>query len=283
MPPNRGRKRKEEGLTESNPGSDSETETALLPPLSPHRESKYVPAMSDSEAVSESQVDSSPAKKVRSKTRKRAKQERLDLLKEVEEQIVAWYHDNPMFYNKTHTDYCNRTRKAAAFQEKACELGMDVSDLTRWVVGMRDRAVKLFRKSEEQRSSDVDEEGTEDVMKLTNRDKWIAENFAFLREHMSRRGRKKPRFTRHPSVASRRPSAATRGPSATTRGLSAASRDSGAATQDPGAVTQDAGASTQDPGAATRGPSSTRQGAIDAGEISLLTSAISTASEVSTC
>ena len=97
----------------------------------------------------------------------------LDHLKEVA--IVEWYRGNEMMYNKGLRDYRLTQVKSRMYDEQAKEVGITIADLKTWLDSMRSRFGRL-----------TERKSGSGAKKLTERDEWILEAFAFLREHIVR-------------------------------------------------------------------------------------------------
>ncbi|XP_076033982.1 uncharacterized protein LOC143020920 [Oratosquilla oratoria] len=92
---------------------------------------------------------------------------------EQEKELAEWLKQHEIFYNKKlniHKDACARNRLVA---EKAKELNCPPGQLRSWLDGMRTRYGRLSGQKKE-------------VMNMSERERWIYENFDFLGPHIVR-------------------------------------------------------------------------------------------------
>lgn len=108
-------------------------------------------------------------------TKKKTSKDRLRLTDEEEEDLVNWYRDNPILYDKTCREYRNTEKKNAIHAEKAATMGKTAYDLQTWRNSMRTQYGKLTKPGPS---------GTE-KKNLTVREKWIVKCFSFLKNHVT--------------------------------------------------------------------------------------------------
>ncbi|XP_037795647.1 uncharacterized protein LOC119590986 [Penaeus monodon] len=101
----------------------------------------------------------------------------INLTGEQECDVVDWFQEHEIFYNKKLTDYRETGKKARLLEEKAAELSLHVNQLKTWYDGMRTR----FARISSTRSGQVPV-----LDELTERDRWIYNSFQFLRPHIVR-------------------------------------------------------------------------------------------------
>ena len=109
--------------------------------------------------------------------RKRMKVERkyTTLKPEEEVELMEWYRDNELFYNKKLGTYRDRTRKAEIKEEQAKKMNKTVEMIESWMLNMRTRYSKL-----------LDDKSGQATREMTERDQWIYTSFEFLRPHIVR-------------------------------------------------------------------------------------------------
>ena len=90
-------------------------------------------------------------------------------------QLVEFYKENELFYNKKLSAYRDKARKNRVWEEQAKRMGKSVDTLEHWIVNMRTRYAKL-----------IDEKSGMATREMTERDQWIQSAFAFLRPHIVR-------------------------------------------------------------------------------------------------
>ncbi|KAF5888694.1 histone-lysine N-methyltransferase PRDM9-like, partial [Clarias magur] len=119
------------------------------------------------------------------KATKKARAPALALKPEQEQEVVDWYRENEFLYNFKMADFKNREKRSRVVSEKAQQLGVTADQLTTWVKSMRDRTGKLTKKQ-------LSGSGR---LPMTDRGKWILENFGYIQNFMKRvaEGKRKKR------------------------------------------------------------------------------------------
>ncbi|XP_053364978.1 uncharacterized protein LOC128534537 isoform X2 [Clarias gariepinus] len=107
---------------------------------------------------------------------KKARAPALTLKPEQEQEVVDWYRENEFLYNFEMADHKNREKKSRVVSEKAQQLGITVDQLTTWLKSMRDRTGKLTKK----------QPSGSGTLPMTDRDKWLLENFGYIQNFMKR-------------------------------------------------------------------------------------------------
>ncbi|XP_032869111.1 uncharacterized protein LOC116966869 isoform X2 [Amblyraja radiata] len=118
--------------------------------------------------------------------------------REQEEELVDWYQANTDLYDKNSNYYRSKTKKSALLHSKAKEFpGCTYAQLCRWIKGQRTRYGKLSRSASRSGSGGK---------KVTDREQWILDKWAFMETHIIRleRRRSTKRFEKKtlPSVSS---------------------------------------------------------------------------------
>ncbi|KAK7083637.1 hypothetical protein SK128_007665 [Halocaridina rubra] len=121
----------------------------------------------------------------------------INLTVEQERDVVKWFQEHEIFYNKKLTDYRDTGKKARLLEEKAVELNVHVNQLKTWCDGMRTRFARI--------SSTCSGQGTV-LDELTERDRWIYNSFQFLRPHIVRVPSRQSKTFRKEEQAPPRPS-----------------------------------------------------------------------------
>ncbi|XP_012940347.1 uncharacterized protein LOC106012312 [Aplysia californica] len=105
---------------------------------------------------------------------KKTSRDRLQLTAEDEEDLVDWYREQEVFFNKTLKGYRDTQRKNALIEEKARSMGKTAAELKTWINSMRTQYGKLQKK------------GPSRTGKKTVRENWILNRFCFLNDHIRR-------------------------------------------------------------------------------------------------
>lgn len=98
-----------------------------------------------------------------------------DLTVTQEEDMASWREVNDLIYNKKLNADKNFRKKYALWEFKAAGMDKDVDILKAWYRSIRTRFTRLVHRKS--RSGDSSSE-------LTERDRWILQNFAWLRVHV---------------------------------------------------------------------------------------------------
>jgi len=102
------------------------------------------------------------------------KQKRIaDLSIPQEEDMASWLESNELMYNKKLNYYKDFRKKDALWEAKAASLGKDVGMLKTWYKAIRSRFTRL-----------VHTESGDGVRELTEMDRWILQNLAWLRNNV---------------------------------------------------------------------------------------------------
>ena len=111
--------------------------------------------------------------------RRRVAKERVRIPEDVEDDLVDWYREHSIFYDKAHRDYKDTAQKGNLMQDKAVSLnlGMTSLELKTWFAGMRTQFTKLTKEPPS---------GSGKKKKLTAREQWIVERFHFFEPHIER-------------------------------------------------------------------------------------------------
>ena len=96
-----------------------------------------------------------------------------DLTTNQEDDMASWLEVNELIYNKKLNAYKDFRKKDILWELKAAELDKDTAVLKTWYRSIRTRYTRL----EHTKSGDGASE-------LTERDRWILQNFAWLKPHM---------------------------------------------------------------------------------------------------
>lgn len=98
--------------------------------------------------------------------------------REQEEELVDWYQANTDLYDKNSNYYRSKTKKSTLLHSKAKEFpGCTYAQLCRWIKGQRTRYGKLSRSASKSGS---------DGKKITDREQWILDKWAFMETHIIR-------------------------------------------------------------------------------------------------
>ncbi|XP_076034782.1 uncharacterized protein LOC143021266 [Oratosquilla oratoria] len=92
---------------------------------------------------------------------------------EQEKELAEWLKQHEIFYNKKLTIYRDADARNRLLAEKTKELNCPPGQLRRWLHDMRTRYSRLTGQKKE-------------VLKMTERERWIYENFDFLQPHIVR-------------------------------------------------------------------------------------------------
>ena len=92
---------------------------------------------------------------------------------EQEQTLVEWFSEHPLFFDQTEAQFKNRGKKDRLLSEKAKEFNMSGTELAVWFKSQRTIYGRLNKKKYGQAK------GT-----LTARQKWVTDNFSFLKSHM---------------------------------------------------------------------------------------------------
>ena len=92
-----------------------------------------------------------------------------------EDELMQWYRDNELLYNKKLSSFRNRARKTELKEAQAKKMGKTVEALENWMLNMRTRYAKL-----------IDDKSGMATREMTERDQWIYNSFDFLRPHIVR-------------------------------------------------------------------------------------------------
>ena len=101
------------------------------------------------------------------------------LPQKLEGRIVEWLQQNRFLYDKTQQGYRNSAKKARAYEEFAASLGMGITgpQLKKWIASKRTQFGRISRK--------VSKSGAGAEM-VTARERFLLQNFEFLRRHIVR-------------------------------------------------------------------------------------------------
>ena len=102
-----------------------------------------------------------------------------DLTVAQEENLASWLEENEVIYNKKLTAYKDFRKKDALWDSQAARMNKDVAILKTWYRSIRTRYTRLVHKKSGDGASD-----------LTERDRWILHNFAWLKVHVVEAKRK---------------------------------------------------------------------------------------------
>lgn len=89
---------------------------------------------------------------------------------------MEWLREHTEMYDKRMTQYKNQQRKESLWQQKADEMGKDVTVLKVWYKSLRTRLGKLMKTKSGQAAA----------QEMTDRDRWVLTNLEFLRVHIER-------------------------------------------------------------------------------------------------
>jgi len=103
------------------------------------------------------------------------KRQCVTLDQEVEEALIDWIKSHRFFYDKSVIDYRKFQEKGDLWAAKAKELGITLKELKKWYLSLRTRFGKLSKTKSGQGAP-----------KVTQREQWILDQFAFLRSHIYR-------------------------------------------------------------------------------------------------
>ena len=107
---------------------------------------------------------------------KRRRRDPLTLSDATEDDVIEWLKQNPCLYDKTLKEYRNVAKKAKLWADKEVELKIEPNRLAIWVESKRTQYGKLTLKKP----------SGGPAIRLTQRDEWIIERFAFMKVHISR-------------------------------------------------------------------------------------------------
>lgn len=96
-----------------------------------------------------------------------------DLTVTQEQDMASWLEVNDLIYNKKLNAYKDFRKKDALWESKAADMDKDVDILKTWYRSIRTRFTRLMHR----KSGDGSGE-------LTERDRWILQNFAWLNVHV---------------------------------------------------------------------------------------------------
>ena len=97
--------------------------------------------------------------------------------------MVKFLMDNDCIYNKKLKSYRDKQKKDRLWAEQAGSLGRSVEDIQHWFESVRTRYGRI---SKDQDIKCKKSGSGGQVVSLTERDTWIMQNFAFLRQHIVR-------------------------------------------------------------------------------------------------
>ena len=139
----------------------------------PANQDEYVPEISGSYSQKRLEL----TREVSPVLTKRVKLERryTSLKPEEEDELMQWYRDNELLYNKKLSSFRNRTRKTEVKEAQAKKMDKTVEVLENWMLNMRTRYAKL-----------IDDKSGMATREMTERDQWIYNSFDFLRPHIVR-------------------------------------------------------------------------------------------------
>ena len=107
---------------------------------------------------------------------KRRRRDPLTLPDRTEDDVIEWLKQNPCLYDKTLKEYRNVSKKAKLWADKEKELDIEPNRLAIWVESKRTQYGKLT----------VNKPSGGPAIRLTQRDEWILERFAFMKVHIYR-------------------------------------------------------------------------------------------------
>ena len=136
---------------------------------------------SEGEGLSEEEDDHQELHGSRKKSTPRKTWPSLD--DEEEEDMVRFLRDNECIYNKKLKSYRNKPMKDRLWEEQAASLGRSVEDIQHWFESVRTRYGRI---SKDQDMKCKKSGSGSMVVSLTERETWIMQNFAFLRQHIVR-------------------------------------------------------------------------------------------------
>ena len=125
--------------------------------------------------ISEDVGDSDVEKQQHSKKKRNTRKEPVILDEKVEDDLVEWIKNSPMFYDKSLNSYKCVKHKKDLWAKKAEEVGLDPDQLDTWYKTARTAYGKLTKTKSGQ--------GAE---KHTERENWFLTKFEFLRNHITR-------------------------------------------------------------------------------------------------
>ncbi|XP_078310274.1 uncharacterized protein LOC144618326 [Crassostrea virginica] len=94
------------------------------------------------------------------------------------EEVVDWFKDNPSIYSKRMTDYKDSQNKEKIWEYKAVDMGVEVAALKTFYKSNRTQMSRL------KRTVGKSGEGAKKFEDLSATDKWVWENFSFLKDHI---------------------------------------------------------------------------------------------------
>ena len=118
---------------------------------------------------------------------KKKKAPSLNLTRVQKKDVAEWYRQNEFLYNAYLDDYKDIELKQSTWKQKAKELGIeDWNRLERWVRTQRDEVGRLTDPYRKPSLSRPDQ--------LTDRQKWVMDNFGFMSRFMRRHAVSKRTF-----------------------------------------------------------------------------------------
>ncbi|XP_062588499.1 uncharacterized protein LOC134250165 [Saccostrea cucullata] len=134
----------------------------------PHPEREKSPCSISSRASSPSNPSTSDSLPIQSQKRSKT-----NLTDEQEDEMASWLEANEILYNKKLNAYKDFKKKDSLWESKAASLGKDVKTLKTWYRSIRTRYTRLLHRKSGDGASE-----------LTERDRWILQNFAWLKVHI---------------------------------------------------------------------------------------------------
>ena len=152
--------------------SPTETDLPLIPDTAEEEEEDEIEVFDEEPAATQESAEDLPTI-LKAKRRRR---DPLTLSDKNEDDVIEWLKQNPCLYDKTLKEYRNVSKKAKLWADKEKELDIEPNRLSIWVDSKRTQYGKL--------TSNKPSGGP--ATRLTQRDEWIIERFAFMKVHISR-------------------------------------------------------------------------------------------------
>ncbi|XP_041349356.1 uncharacterized protein LOC121368683 [Gigantopelta aegis] len=152
---------------------------SVTPPVAPSPQHDRATVESDEEQQTHETVDIEVQTKDEAATTPAMKKTRpvpLTLQPEQEQALADWYKENEFLYNFRMADYKNKEKRQRIMKEKAQQFGISAEQLTIWLKSIRDRAGKITKK----------QPSGSGAQPLTDRDKWVLDNFGYIQNYMRR-------------------------------------------------------------------------------------------------
>ncbi|XP_063954089.1 uncharacterized protein LOC135153842 [Lytechinus pictus] len=94
------------------------------------------------------------------------------------EELIDWLKQNPCIYSKRLTEFKDAPEKEKLWEDKAKAMGLEVAALQTFYKSNRTQLSRL------KKSVGTSDDGTDALEDLSATDRWIWENFSFLKDHI---------------------------------------------------------------------------------------------------